>query len=91
MKEYFTFKNVLIAILVVLTVIFIAQNAEMVEIKLWFWKVITSRSVVIIVSVLMGFVIGVFAGASWLKKRDAREVREIKVERIHEAKPEQEN
>ncbi len=51
-------KGVLILILLLLLVIFTAQNYEVVEIKFLFWSFKTSRAIVIISTLFTGIIIG---------------------------------
>lgn len=81
MKKYLTYRNVLIATLVLLTLIFIAQNAEIVEVKFWFWTVSTPRSVVIFVSLLIGIIIGIFTSTDWFQKKLKKENDQVVDER----------
>jgi len=51
-------KIILVLALLLLLVIFTAQNYETIEIRLLFWSLKTSRAIIIFVTLLIGIVIG---------------------------------
>lgn len=53
-----TFKYLITIFLLVLVMIFAVQNAAVVEIRLLFWEVAFPRSLLIIMMLLIGIVIG---------------------------------
>jgi len=55
------FKIIAIILLSLLLVIFALQNTEIVEIKLWFWMVRTPRALLILLSIIMGVIIGMIS------------------------------
>jgi putative membrane protein len=55
------FKIITIIALLLLLVIFALQNAEIVELKLWFWSVKTPGVLLILISVSVGVIIGMIA------------------------------
>ena len=60
-------KWTIISILVLLLVIFTAQNYEVVQIKFLLWSFKTSRAIIIFLALFIGFVIG---GIASFKKRE---------------------
>lgn len=56
--RYSKLKMLLIIAFAVLVVVFTLQNTEVVNIKLWFWQVHTSRALMIVISVAVGIVFG---------------------------------
>jgi putative membrane protein len=70
------FKIITIIALLLLLVIFALQNAEIVELKLWFWSVKTPGVLLILISVSAGVIIGMIAshlGSGYSKKTQAEE------------------
>ena len=55
-------KLVLIAVAAVLALILIVQNTEDVQTRVLFWTVALPRAVLLLVTLLLGFAIGVLAG-----------------------------
>ncbi len=55
------YKTIITAALIILVMIFVAQNAAMVEVRLLFWKLALPRSVLIFTLLVIGFVIGWFS------------------------------
>jgi len=51
-------KTIFAIVLLVFTAIFIIQNITTVEIRILFWSVSMSRSLMVIVMLLVGFIIG---------------------------------
>ena len=54
------FKITLVVILVCLTLIFLAQNIQVVTVSFLLWEVSMSRAVLLFFSLLIGFIIGWF-------------------------------
>jgi putative membrane protein len=70
------FKIITIIVLILLLVIFALQNAEIVELKLWFWSVKTPGVLLILISVSAGVIIGMIAshlGSGSSKKEQLEE------------------
>lgn len=61
------------AIVVVLTILFIAQNSEKVETSFVFFTVETRLWVSLLVAVLLGALLGQGVGALWRRRRRARQ------------------
>jgi len=57
-------------VLLLLVVIFIIQNATVVDIQLLFWKVSMSRSLMIFLVLAIGIVIGWMIAGHFHRKRD---------------------
>ncbi len=55
------YKTIITAALIILVMIFVAQNAAVVEVQLLFWKLALPRSVLIFTLLVIGFVIGWFS------------------------------
>lgn len=55
------YKTIITAALIILVMIFVAQNAAVVEVRLLFWKLALPRSVLIFTLLVIGFVIGWFS------------------------------
>ena len=51
-------KTIIILVLLVLLVIILAQNTQVVEVQMFFWKIAMSRIIMICFLLLMGFFIG---------------------------------
>ena len=51
-------KFIIISILVVLSIIILVQNTQIVEFQILFWKIAMSRIIMLIFSMLVGFIIG---------------------------------
>ncbi|MBU2489260.1 MAG: LapA family protein [Proteobacteria bacterium] len=65
-------KTILMAALLFLFAIFVAQNATVVEVKFLFWSASASRALVLIAVFLVAYAIGWLPG--WLQgRRDCRE------------------
>jgi uncharacterized integral membrane protein len=54
------FKIFSILTLIILAAIFITQNVTVVEVNLLFWNVTISRALLIVISLLIGFLLGWF-------------------------------
>ncbi len=55
------YKTIITAALIILVMVFVAQNAAVVEVRLLFWKLALPRSVLIFTLLVIGFVIGWFS------------------------------
>ena len=55
-------KIIIILVLALFIAVFSLQNAEVVQIKLLFWTINCPRVILILVSVIIGLVIGTFLG-----------------------------
>lgn len=55
------YKTIIPVALIILVMIFVAQNAAVVEVRLLFWTLALPRSVLIFTTLLIGFVIGWFS------------------------------
>ena len=51
-------KKIIVLFLVVLLMVFIIQNTQVVEVKLLFWKVSMSRALMLLGTLVIGFVSG---------------------------------
>ena len=51
-------KKIIVLVLVVLLMVFIIQNTQVVEVKLLFWKVSMSRALMLLGTLVIGFVSG---------------------------------
>jgi len=61
------FKIIIIILLSLLLVIFALQNTEIVELKLWFWIVKTPSALLILLSIIMGVIIGMISSKCTFK------------------------
>jgi uncharacterized integral membrane protein len=68
------FKLTLIALLVSLTVIFIVQNASIVEINFLYWRAFMSSALLIFFALLTGFILGWFMHDHLLHRQSRREL-----------------
>ncbi len=55
------FKITIIILLSLILVIFALQNTEIVEIRLWFWSLRTPSALLILLSIIMGVIIGMIS------------------------------
>lgn len=55
------YKTIITVALIILVMIFVAQNAAVVEVRLLIWTLALPRSVLIFTTLLIGFVIGWFS------------------------------
>jgi putative membrane protein len=75
-KSVMKFKIIIFIILLILLVVFALQNAEIVQIKLWFWSFETPGVLLILVSVSAGVIIGMIfshLGSKKSKKEPEKE------------------
>jgi lipopolysaccharide assembly protein A len=68
-----SFKIGFIAILVLVVLIFLAQNVEVVKVSFLFWEISMSRALLLFFSLLIGFIIGWFLN-SYLSYRKNKRV-----------------
>ncbi|MFQ5441319.1 MAG: lipopolysaccharide assembly protein LapA domain-containing protein [Thermodesulfobacteriota bacterium] len=66
------FGTAVVLVIAALFLIFILQNSAIVDIYLLVWKITVSRSVLLIGSLLTGFVIGLLTCLEILKRRSNR-------------------
>ena len=67
-------KTIIIIVLLILTLILIAQNAAVMPIQLFFWQVLVSRIVLIVLMLAIGFALGfIIAKATGRKHVPPRE------------------
>ncbi len=64
-------KRVALLVMVLLFVVFVVQNAQVVEVRFLFWKTQASRSLVLLGTLVVGLIIGLFSGWALKKKRAA--------------------
>ena len=72
--------NLKIAIVVILAgivLIFLAQNIQVVTVSFLFWEMSMSRAVLILFTLLIGFVIGWFLNSYLSYRRDKKEFQNI--------------
>jgi len=74
------FKIIILLLLSLLSVIFALQNTGIVEIKLWFWVVKTPSALLILLSIIMGVIIGMISSKCNFKIQK----KEVDKENMHE-------
>jgi uncharacterized integral membrane protein len=57
-----TTKNIIIVILIALVIVFVIQNAQIVEVRFLFWTVTMSRALMVLLTLLIGVIAGWLAG-----------------------------
>ena len=62
-RKMTTFKGILVLIFIALTLIFIFQNSEMVEIKFLFWSMSVSRALMLAGTLFVGIISGWLTGS----------------------------
>ena len=67
------FKIGLVVVLVVLALIFVAQNIEVVTVSFLFWEISMSRAMLLFLSLLTGFIIGWFLHSYLSYRKDKKE------------------
>ena len=72
------FKITLVVILVCLTLIFLAQNIQVVTVSFLLWEVSMSRAVLLFFSLLIGFIIGLFLHSYLSYRKDKKEFSDFK-------------
>ena len=55
-------KLILIAVVALVALITIAQNAQYVTVRFLFWSAVTSQIVLIVLTIALGFIMGFLAG-----------------------------
>jgi len=71
------FKIILVIILACLSLIFVAQNIDVVGVSFLFWDISMSRAVLIFFSLFIGFIIGWFLHSYFSYRKDKRESLDI--------------
>ncbi|MCX6225114.1 MAG: LapA family protein [Bacteroidia bacterium] len=66
------FKIIGVVILAVLSLIFVAQNIDVVTVSFLFWEVSMSRAILLFFSLLIGFIIGWFLNSYLSYRKDKR-------------------
>ena len=72
------FKITLVVILVCLALIFVAQNIDIVTVSFLFWEISMSRAVLLIFSLLIGFITGWFLNSYLAYRKDKKEFSDFK-------------
>ncbi len=62
-------KRVALLVVLLLFAVFVAQNAQVVELRFLFWKTQASRSLVLLGTLTVGLIAGFFSGWALKKKR----------------------
>jgi uncharacterized integral membrane protein len=63
----------------IILVIFTIQNADPVDLKLWFWEVKSSQALIILITLALGSVIGVLVSIPSRSKKK-KEIEQLKKE-----------
>jgi len=71
------FKIGLVVVLVVLALIFVAQNIEVVTVIFLFWEISMSRAMLLFFSLLTGFIIGWFLHSYLSYRKDKKEFQNL--------------
>jgi len=69
------FKLVSIAVLIVLGIIIILQNTQPVETRILFMTITMPRAILLLVTTLIGFALGVLVSFFFQRKKDQRQVK----------------
>ena len=69
------FKLISIGVLVVLGIIIILQNTQPVETKILFMTITMPRAILLLVTTLIGFALGVLVSFFFQRKKDQRQVK----------------
>ena len=69
------FKLVSIAVLIVLGIIIILQNTQQVETRILFMTITMPRAILLMVTTLIGFALGVLVSFFFQRKKDQRQVK----------------
>ena len=69
------FKLVSIAVLIILGIIIILQNTQPVETKILFMTITMPRAILLLVTTLIGFALGVLVSFFFQRKKDQRQVK----------------
>jgi len=69
------FKLISIGVLVVLGVIIILQNTQQVETRILFMTITMPRAILLMVTTLIGFALGVLVSFFFQRKKDQRQVK----------------
>jgi len=65
-----TTKNIVIIVLAALFVLFVIQNTKIVEVRLLFWTVSMSRSLMLLGTLFIGLIGGCFLGRAKIKRNE---------------------
>jgi len=65
-----TTKNIVIIVLAALFVLFVIQNTKIVEVRLLFWTVSMSRSLMLLGTLFIGLIGGWFLGRAKIKRNE---------------------
>lgn len=71
------FKIILVTILAGICLIFLAQNIQVVTVSFLSWEISMSRAVLIVFTLLIGFVIGWFLHSYLAYRKDKKEFQKI--------------
>ena len=71
------FKIGLVVVLVLLALIFVAQNIEVVTVIFLFWEISMSRAMLLFFSLLTGFIIGWFLHSYLSYRKDKKEFQNL--------------
>ena len=71
------FKITLVVILIFLTLIFVAQNIDIVTVSFLFWEISMSRAVLLFFSLIIGFIIGWFLHSYLSYRKDKKEFQNL--------------
>jgi uncharacterized integral membrane protein len=64
-----SFRTIAIIVIVFLFTAFMFQNTEVVEITFLFWRFPLSRVLLLLASLMMGFLVGLLAGWEWFWRK----------------------
>ena len=71
------FKLVSIALLIMLCIIIILQNTQPVETRILFMTITMPRAILLMVTTLIGFALGVLVSFFFQRKKDQRQVKAV--------------
>jgi uncharacterized integral membrane protein len=63
-------KSIAIIVILFLVAIFIVQNAQVVQVNLFFWSTEASRALVLLITFVLGLIAGWISSFSFKKKRE---------------------
>ena len=64
-------KIAIIIVLIILLIIFVLQNTDKVDVKLWFWDISLPAALLLFVCFAIGLIVGLILPASAKKGKDA--------------------
>ena len=67
-------RSIIITILIAMFLVVVAQNTEVVAIRLLFWDVAMSRILLLLGSLVLGVLIGFLLGRPWRRRKPAPNV-----------------